>query len=227
MMAEDKGCRAATPDDWYYYSNLINPNRRQSLADDGMYVILNDFASICLDEGSIRSPSGRIEENPERLTLGKFHLSVAEKDVERAWNLIAPAVVTKRLKAKVMTPRGMASSKVPEDAREKRIVIYFDRSNVADVEIWQSLLDHIESEFRKNGIRPGGNIVADRKIPGSSYIYMRYGATVYDPETGRAANAWDDKDDARHVDARTRLMLENLRVTAPENTPPGNGGRGR
>lgn len=207
--------QAAQLEDWYHYENLLDSKKRDQLSkcpgDDRMSVFHHgrDFIGINVDEAYSVSASGSMAPNPGRLTLGKFHLSIASEDVAKAWNLIAPEIIKKRLLVKVVTPQGLQQTALPS-ARDKNVVIYFDKSNVGEGNGWQEFLNYLESTFKEAGIRPGRVIDSDRQIPGSRYIYMRYGETEYDKTTGAAVNAWDDG--ASFIPEAVRKMLTGLRI---------------
>ncbi len=122
----------------------------------------------------------------------KFHLSVSQKDLPKAWDLIAPLLVEKGIGCKVQDQKTVNSIDPPADAVNKRIVLYTLRKDLENPEAiasWKKLLTDIERRFKDHGIRSGGAIKPDRKIDGSDYIYMRWGKTIY-----KNGKAMDDSD---------------------------------
>lgn len=120
-------------------------------------------------------------------SIGKFHLSLNEEDIGRAWNAIVPLLAEAGMVAKVVTPAGLkkAAEELP-DARGKHIVIYFDGRQAQEKEAYAELLTAIERTLREQRIRPGVAIAGERSVPGSQYAYMSYGDAQYDRATGLA-----------------------------------------
>ncbi len=119
--------------------------------------------------------------------IGKFHISVADEDIPKAWDSITKLLADEGLSTKVMTLGGRALVRgVQTDAAGKNIVIYFDHGESQDKEKFERVLTQIERTFEENGIRPGPEVSTDKPIPGSRFSYMRYGDTEYDRSTGKA-----------------------------------------
>lgn len=120
-------------------------------------------------------------------SIGKFHLSLNEEDIGRAWDAIVPLLAGAGMVAKVITPAGLkkAAEELP-DARGKHIVIYFDGQQAQEKDTYAELLTAIERTLREQRIRPGVTIAGERSVPGSQYAYMSYGNAQYDRATGLA-----------------------------------------
>jgi len=121
--------------------------------------------------------------------IGKFHISVADEDIPKAWNLITSLLADEGLSTKVMTLGGrvlVANGGTQPDAAGKNIVIFFDQAEAQDKAKFEKVLTKIERLFEENDIQTGPKVVTDKPIPGSRFSYMRYGNTEYDKRTGKA-----------------------------------------
>jgi hypothetical protein len=125
-------------------------------------------------------------------TMGKFHISMHDDDLPKAWNAVVALIARAEIKAKVASAWTVKYHRERStDAIGKNIVIYFDKAQSQDKEKYETLLTDIEREFEKAGIRPGPAVKGDKTVAGSKYSYMRYGDTIYSVHTGQAANASD------------------------------------
>lgn len=107
----------------------------------------------------------------EHITGWKFHISVDEADVPKAWDLLQEKFQGASLAAKVASPSLAKEFADPQNAqRGKMITVYEDDYYQRDME---SLLKDIERTLRENGIRPGHDVENDRKLNGSAYINYR------------------------------------------------------
>ena len=123
-------------------------------------------------------------------TMGKFHISMHDDDLPKAWNAVVTLIAHAGVKAKVASAwTAKYHRERSTDAIGKNIVIYFDKTQSQDKEKYEKLLTDIEREFEKAGIRPGPAIKGEKPVAGSRYSYMRYGDTIYSVHTGEAVNA--------------------------------------
>ena len=148
----------------------------------------------------------------EHITGWKFHISIDEADVQKAWDLLQDKFQTASLAAKVASPSLVKEFAAPESSqRGKMITLYEDDYYQRDME---GLLKDIERTLRENGIRPGHDVENDRKLNGSAYLHYRNDRNL----DGAYLSASDIEgyNPAGHDDPFLSVSVDNLERTPYE-----------
>lgn len=184
--------------DWFRYEKLTGKDARQA----GYYIPYKTKAITHCHHDNYAHIDWSADENYDStgkadidLNSGaKFHLSIAERDLPRAWNAIAGHVIRNHINCKVMRPPEDRQPNMSNDAVDKKIVIYIPKSQLQDkekIQSWKRILAEMDAVLHEQGIIPAGAITSDKAVGGSDYLYYRYGKTEYNDQ-GKATNRWDD-----------------------------------
>ena len=182
---------------------------RMALEPDGMYYQpVGSQKEVHAYNGYIHVYDNDFKGN----SYGKFHLSLPNDDVPKAWNAISNRIISDDMKVscKVISPNGIKLLENRHLAKGKSLVLYFDSASVMNkTPQWQKLLLDVEDTLHQHGIPPGHEIVGDWKIPGTrGYSYLRTGNTRYDYDKGIIVNPY--------AGPRPSSPLAQLDLTPPD-----------
>lgn len=101
----------------------------------------------------------------------KFHISVEQQDVPRAWNLVADYLIDRGLgPAKVVTPGAASRFNDASYGQSGKMITVYDFGQAGN---WQPIMQDIENLLAENGVRPGLAVKGDAQIHGSHYMSYR------------------------------------------------------
>lgn len=107
----------------------------------------------------------------------KLHISVNKDDMEKAWDLIYPILMRRKVgRIKITSPVVLANNRPAHAAviESKQFTIYTEHNTFTPDE-WKSIMLEVEKELLKNNIRPSAKKPnANNDISGSRYFTYRH-----------------------------------------------------
>lgn len=122
--------------------------------------------------------SGFLELRPKQeegmIGAWKFHLSVAEGDVPRAWDIVADMILQRdaNVAAKVAKPDTTAAFADPANGQSGKMITIYARDD-QNPAFYKEMIHDIEDAFRKEWIASGPPVQGDRAVDGSLFAYYR------------------------------------------------------
>lgn len=157
-----------TVEDMYSYENIRELPRGARFAR-GPYLVAVGRKTVY-----IAFTKADFDSDAQKKDTGwKFHVSLNDnnfKNVAAGWNVIYKILMKYGVNESKIVQNGVKLAELKSSQRGKQITIYQHYNPKLD---WQTIIQEITEELKKNNVEPGYAPPSDRPIRGTNYVYYR------------------------------------------------------